>query len=263
MEFIRPLDDSKVTDLGFPGYRAQFLSHLESALILASHVEGGGSGPGLHYHHADQFYFLLAGTMTVQLGDDVHRAPPGSLVFIPAGLPHRNWNEGPGTETHFEMIVPSPRPGGERLALPVDSVDAIPAGDRTEAPGVVSSADPDAFSEPVPGFRIQRLAGPGSGSHRAVVNYAEVDPGRSGPGMHIHHFDQYYLVLEGELTIEVALETHVVGPTTLVVLPAGVPHRQHNEAAETERHLAILTPAPVEGRPMDVAVTFAPTGEAI
>ncbi|HXR54992.1 MAG TPA: cupin domain-containing protein, partial [Acidimicrobiales bacterium] len=148
MEFIRPLDDTKITDIGFPGYRAQFLSYLESALMLASHVEEGGSGPSLHYHHADQFYFLLRGTMTVQLGDDVHKAGPGSLVFIPAGLPHRNWNEGPGTETHFEMIVPTPRPAGARLALQVDSSDDIPEADRTDQPGVVSSVDPDGFGEP-------------------------------------------------------------------------------------------------------------------
>jgi len=80
--------------------------------------------------------------------------------------------------------------------------------------------------------------------------------------MHIHQFDQYYLVLEGELTIEVALEKHVVGPETLALLPAGVvPDRQYNTGTETERHLAILSPAPVEGRPMDVGVEFAASSE--
>lgn len=68
-------------------------------------------------------------------------------------------------------------------------------------------------------------------------------------------------MLEGELTIEVALEKHVVGPETLVLLPAGVPHRQYNTGTETERHLAILTPAPVDGRPMDVGVEFAASSE--
>ncbi|MFD6059511.1 cupin domain-containing protein [Rhodococcus wratislaviensis] len=261
MEFVRSFDDTQAFDTGFPGYRAQFVSRLESALLIHSVIQEGGCGPGLHYHHSDQLYFLIAGHMTVQLGDEVHEIGPKTLVFIPSGLPHRNWNNGPGVESHFEMIIPTPLPGSI-LAYMVESAEEVPVESRAIRGGYVRVVDHTLFEEPLPGFRLQPLADPGSGSVHAVVNYAEVDPGSAGPGMHIHPFDQYYLVVDGELTVEVALQKHVVGPNTLVVLPAGVPHRQYNNGASTERHLVVLSPAPRPDEPWDRGVDFVANGEA-
>ncbi|MEV7976797.1 cupin domain-containing protein [Streptomyces sp. NPDC086519] len=260
MRYVRPLDIDQAIDTGFKGYRAQFLSHLESALMIASTIEEGGCGPGLHYHRSDQLYYLMRGSMKVRLGDEVHQVEAGSLVFIPAGLAHCNWNEGPGAETHFEMIVPAPAPLTQ-IAIMVDSPADIPVEDRTDRPGLVRALDLTAVPEVLPGMRMQPLVDPESGSHRTVVNYMEVDPGKAGPGTHVHEFDQYYLVLEGQLTVEVALEKHIVEPGTLVVLPAGVPHRQYNEGDVTEKHLGVLAPAPEPGRPWDRGVTFAVNGE--
>lgn len=259
MEYVRPFDSDKAVDTGFPGYRAQFLSHLESAILINSHIEEGGCGPDLHYHEVDQLYFLIEGTMNVQLGDRVESVTAGTLVFIPAGLAHRNWNEGPGAETHFEMLIPAPAPMAP-LAHMVDSPEDVPAAQRAQDPGYTFPVDIDALEEPMQGLKILPLAGPGTGSRNSVVNYMEIDPGRAGPDTHIHPFDQYYMVLEGELTVEVALERHVVGPNTLVVLPAGVPHRQYNEGSTTEKHLTVLTPAPVPGEPWDRGVAFSATG---
>ena len=63
--------------------------------------------------------------------------------------------------------------------------------------------------------------------------------------MHTHEFDQFYFVIEGALEVQIGLDMQVVGPNTLVVLPAGVPHKQRN-ASETdiERHFTILVPEP-------------------
>lgn len=259
MDFIRPFDDTKAFDTGCRGYRAQFLSNLESALFINSHIQEGGCGPSLHYHHVDQLYFLLDGHMTVQLGDHTHDVQPGTLVFIPAGLAHRNWNDGPGSETHFEMIIPAPSPGAP-IAHLVDTADDVPAEWRTERSGRLERVVPQSFREPLPGFRVQLLADSGSGVDSAVIIYAEVEPGGAGPGTHIHEFDQYYLVLEGELTIEVALQKHQVGPRTLVVLPAGVPHRQYNAGNAVERHLTINTPAPKSDGLWDIGVVFEADG---
>jgi quercetin dioxygenase-like cupin family protein len=46
-------------------------------------------------------------------------------------------------------------------------------------------------------------------------------------------------------------EAHEVGPGSIVVFPAGVPHRNWNAGGEPTVHLAINTPAP------DPAVPFA------
>ena len=261
MHYVRPFDPGAAIDTGYPGYRAQFISHLESALMIASHIEEGGCGPSLHYHRSDQLYYLVRGSMKVRLGDDVHPVRTGSLVFIPAGLAHCNWNEGPGTETHFEMIIPAPAPmapdrfpgGVSPRPFRMNTSPASPGG----CGGWIGPPSPSpclacGYSRSPTRRRVAR---------RCVVNYMEVDPGSAGPGTHVHEFDQYYLVLEGQLTVEVALEKHVVEPETLVILPAGVPHRQYNEGAVTEKHISVLAPAPEPGKPWDRGVSFAVNGD--
>lgn len=259
MKFIRPFDPAENFDTGYPGYRAQVLSHIESAMMLASHVDGGGRGPNLHYHRSDQIYFVRRGRTNVRLGDDVHVVGPGTFVFIPAGLPHCNWNDGPETETHFEIIVPSPVPG-DQITYPLESVADVPAEDRSERRGFTKSVTGVAMSEPLEGFRMASLATAADASRHMFVSYIEVDPGKGGPDLHIHAVDQYYLVLEGELTVDIALQRHIARPDSLVVIPAGVPHRLRNLGDGPEKHLAMLSPLPVDGRPWDVCVTFEPTG---
>lgn len=259
MEYVRPLDETATVDTGFPKFRAQILSSLESAIMLASHIGEGGSGPGLHYHHSDQAYFLVQGSMKVRLRDEVHDVAPGSIVFIPAGLPHCNWNPGPGSETHLEMIIPATH-RLKQIAYMVDKPEDVPPEWQTTRKGYVRRVDPRWLKEPLPGLKTMSLADPSSGCDTAVILYAEVGPQNGGPGTHVHEFDQYYFVLEGELAIEVALQKYVVTRNKLVVLPAGVPHRQYNNCKVVEKHLTINTPAPEPGRLWDFGVTLASNG---
>lgn len=259
MEYVRPFNEAVTVDTGFPKYRAQILSSLESAIILASHIGGGGSGPPLHYHESDQAYFLISGSMKVRLGNAVHDVSSGSLVFIPAGLPHCNWNLGPDSETHLEMIIPA-TDRLKQIAYMVYKPEDVPPEWRTNRKGYVRRVDSRWLKEPLPGFKTMSLADPSSGCDTAVILYAEVGPKNGGPDVHIHEFDQYYFVLEGELTIEVALQKYVVTRNKLVVLPAGVPHRQYNEGDVAEKHLTINTPAPEPGRLWDFGVTLAANG---
>ena len=72
----------------------------------------------------------------------------------------------------------------------------------------------------------------------ASVYLAEMAPGAQGPPLHTHEFDQFYFVIEGALEVQIGFDTQVVGPNTLVVLPAGVPHKQRN--ASDDGHRAAL-----------------------
>lgn len=51
-----------------------------------------GSRRGRHSHPFDQFYYIVEGTLTLEIGEDSLDAPPGSLLVIPAGVKHRNIN---------------------------------------------------------------------------------------------------------------------------------------------------------------------------
>jgi quercetin dioxygenase-like cupin family protein len=256
MDFVRRLDKSQARDTGFAGYTAQFVATQESALIVGSWIAAGGCGPSLHYHENDQLYYLVRGEMNVQLGMQAQRIGAGTFVFIPGGLAHRNWNDGTIEEFHFEAILPCPRPGQEMLHF-VQSPDDAPGSSLTGYARSVN--DSESVSPPgLEGLRLQRLAM----GDRVVVNMMYLDPGGAGPGMHIHDFDQYYYVLEGVMNVEVALQRHTVEAGGLVLLPAGVPHRQWNgSGVAPERHLALLAPGPAPGTIWDWGVDFAPSGE--
>ena len=46
-------------------------------------------GPPLHVHGTlVDVYYVLDGTLTVELGDETHTAPPGSFVLVPPGAEH-------------------------------------------------------------------------------------------------------------------------------------------------------------------------------
>jgi len=72
---------------------------------------GGGSPEGLHVHEVDQHFYVLSGTMNIEVAGEHFEADPGSLVWFPAGVPHRNWNEGEEPTVHLAVNTPLPPEG--------------------------------------------------------------------------------------------------------------------------------------------------------
>ncbi|MGA9813153.1 MAG: cupin domain-containing protein [Terriglobales bacterium] len=51
----------------------------------------------LHLHHRDdEIWYVLEGTLRVQLGDTEVEAQAGAAVLAPRGTAHTYWNPGPG-----------------------------------------------------------------------------------------------------------------------------------------------------------------------
>lgn len=254
MKHIRPIDWDAGTDAGIPGYRGQILYAGESCYVIATKVPPGVEGPARHTHASDQIYAVLEGTTTIELGDEERQVSRFGSVFIPAGVPHHNRNDGDVVEIHLEVIAP----GGflQPIATPTESTDAkgLPYWTRDHEP----SNNGDAFS-------VSYLVNRESGSENASVYIAEMAPGAEGPPLHTHEFDQFYFVIEGALEVQIGLQTQTVGPNHLVVLPAGVPHKQRNASeSESELHLTIIVPEPPlphsAEHPWDIAVELTATG---
>jgi quercetin dioxygenase-like cupin family protein len=91
----------------------------------------------------------------------------------------------------------------------------------------------------------QKLIDGSSGGRNAAVSYIRTPPGGGSPrGLHTHDWEQLFYVLEGTMTIEVEGERLTAGPGSLVVFPAGVPHRNWNGSDRPTVHLAVNTPLP-------------------
>jgi mannose-6-phosphate isomerase-like protein (cupin superfamily) len=238
MDYVRPVDFAAFRPTAF---HSQFIADrttgIDSSMLICTRVPPGtGTSAGLHVHVADQFYYILRGRMHVQIGDGIYTAEPGSLVFIPAGAPHWNWNEGSEEEVHAELIIPAPREGLPTVyPVQVASLEAKPAQDPFFIrPTDESGFEPDRFS-------TVALADRTTGSRAGRIAVAQVAPGRGTP-LHLHTFDQFYFVLSGTMQLQIGLENYTAGPNTYVLLPAGVPHRNWNDGPEAERHLNVQVP---------------------
>lgn len=77
-------------------------------------VEPGGGNP-IHYHaRFDEHFAPTAGTIHVQVANEVHVLGPGDSAVAPAGAPHRWWN--PGQEPASVLVQLRPgHPGFEEF----------------------------------------------------------------------------------------------------------------------------------------------------
>ena len=67
------------------------------ALAALEAVNPAGEGPPLHVHtREDEVVYVLEGEIRWKLGDQLSLTGPGSLVFIPRGVPHTWQNVGDG-----------------------------------------------------------------------------------------------------------------------------------------------------------------------
>ena len=58
----------------------------------------------------DQIFYILEGTMSIEVDGQQYQAPPGTLVFFPKGVPHKNWNAGTEPTVHLAFNTPQPDP---------------------------------------------------------------------------------------------------------------------------------------------------------
>ena len=66
--------------------------------------------PGMHTHTVDQIFYILSGTMSIEIEGKQYDCTPGSLIVFPAGIRHRNWNGGNGPTIHLAFNTPLPDP---------------------------------------------------------------------------------------------------------------------------------------------------------
>ena len=60
--------------------------------------------------YGDQLFYILSGTMSLEIEGKRYEAGPGTLVVFPAGTPCRNWNGGREATVHLAINSPLPHP---------------------------------------------------------------------------------------------------------------------------------------------------------
>jgi mannose-6-phosphate isomerase-like protein (cupin superfamily) len=115
MEYIRTVDFAAIEGTAKDERFTQvLLDHTSGAQTCSINCiktpAGGGSPAGMHTHAVDQVFYILSGTMGIEIENKQYAAGPGTLVVFPAGVPHRNWNDGAEPTLHLAINTPMPDP---------------------------------------------------------------------------------------------------------------------------------------------------------
>ena len=115
MNYVRKVDFAAIDRTGPNKRFTQTLFDLTSGartcmIQCIQTPAGGGSPEGLHTHQVDQIFYILKGTMSIEIDGKEYEAGPGTLVIFPAGVPHRNWNASSEPTLHLAFNTPMPDP---------------------------------------------------------------------------------------------------------------------------------------------------------
>jgi quercetin dioxygenase-like cupin family protein len=69
--------------------------HGATISLILDHSEPG-QGPRLHRHPYDETWVVQEGNLTFQVDEERVRASTGDIVIVPADVPHKFTNDGPG-----------------------------------------------------------------------------------------------------------------------------------------------------------------------
>ena len=115
MEYVRTIDFDAINNSGADERLTQNLfDHTSGAknctIICIKTPAGGGSPAGMHVHDVDQIFYILSGTMSIEIEGKQYDCCPGSLIIFPASVPHRNWNGTNAPTVHLAFNTPLPDP---------------------------------------------------------------------------------------------------------------------------------------------------------
>jgi quercetin dioxygenase-like cupin family protein len=93
-----------------PGNQLRFLvtgAETGGAVFIAEGLVLPGGGPPPHIHsREDESFYLLEGTLTVQVGGETLQPSPGDFVYLPRGIAHSFRN--PGKENARMLVTATP-----------------------------------------------------------------------------------------------------------------------------------------------------------
>ena len=96
-----------------PPLAGQVLGTVDDSFVVAEWRDPGGPpGPPRliaprHLHRSDdEAWYVLEGTLRIQMGDKEVEARAGAAVLVPRGTIHTYWNPGPGL-TRYLLIMSS------------------------------------------------------------------------------------------------------------------------------------------------------------
>jgi quercetin dioxygenase-like cupin family protein len=192
----------------------------------------------------DRIVFVLSGAIKVESAGGVSHIASRSLAVLRPATCHTLRNDGDAPASFIELLVPPQAVRPDRshdLIIPLRMSGFREHKSHAAAQGAA--------------FSVHDLANSDTGGIDACLFGTRVPRGTKAD-RHIHNFDQFYVVLDGALNVEVGVQSFAAPAGSLVVFPAGTVHSTWNEGSESVTALTILAPHPPAGLPRSIAVTL-------
>jgi quercetin dioxygenase-like cupin family protein len=275
--------------LSFHGVPVELILNL-AGFGLSRGFVGPGEGALPHRHSFGEGFYLLRGSLTVTVEDEVCQMQPGDFVHLPANVTHFIKNTGsqgaevlvfsvPGQFNDFqrEVSIAAGGPDGPFAPAPSDIRARMQEAGKKYGiefvPNFVSKQQVVSQSERFH-FSSIRTANPLATvgdlyrflctTHETAGAYslwhAEVQPG-AGPPPHRHgREEEMFHVLSGEMTFHCDGQSLTAGAGTTLLLPRDSAHFFHNDSNSMAEMLIAVTPAGLEqffignSKPWDVSL---------
>ena len=104
-----------------------------AAFVITGSLESKRLVPPHTHTREDEITYVIEGELTVEIGDQVLKAPSGSVVWKPRGVRHAMWNGTDRPLQYFEVVAPA---GLEGFFLKIDKAMASGSVSREEVPAI-------------------------------------------------------------------------------------------------------------------------------
>jgi mannose-6-phosphate isomerase-like protein (cupin superfamily) len=202
-----------------------------------------------HLHSFEETFYILEGSVTVQMGDQTHALGPGNFGLIPTGVPHSWKNTFSRPVRWLEMQAPQPRPVEYGTDTYFTDAGPTPADgarigyfDESQLPRPGGPSQMEGFN-PTTGVAIKMFVDRSFGAtHQSLflIQYApgaKIDP-------HDHTFEESYFIVGGHVHAVADGKNYDLGPGDVIWTGVGCIHSFANVGDEPVRWIETQAPLP-------------------
>ena len=209
-----------------------------------------GSVP-LHLHSFEESFYVLQGTLQLEIAGKTHELRPGNFGLIPTGVPHAfRTGEGAGSRW-LEMQAPQPRPveyGRDTFFLNGAAAVETPAEpllgyfDESQLPRPGGASQMEGFN-PITGVAIKMFVDRSFGAVHQSLFLIQYLPGAK-IDLHDHTFEESYLIVSGRVRATADGQAYELGPGDVIWTGVGCIHSFENAGSDPVRWIETQAPLP-------------------
>jgi len=208
-----------------------------------------------HIHSFEESFYVLEGTLTVQIGEEVHQLNAGHYGLISTGVKHAFRNAGDKSARWLEMQSPQPRSveygrdtffvsgvSSAALNVPENGISLLGQFDEAALPVPGGASQMEGFN-PTTGVAIKMFVDRSFGAvHQSLflIQYmpgAKIDP-------HDHTFEESYYIVSGRVKATADGQVYDLGAGDVIWTGVGCIHSFENVGSEPVRWIETQAPLP-------------------